>query len=373
LVHISGFMDFLSPQIQDLIMPADIIILQRNLLHPILFDAMRYFQGMGKPCVVDLDDAYQSLPWSNPAKPFWHLNPFQNPEGVTEPGGALKMLEEGLRLSNGLVAPNRLLLKDFEYASGNSYYLQNYAEPEWWTNLPDRQTLKQERGFEDRIVIGWGGSVSHYDSFWGSGVRQAAERICKRHPEVLWLICGNDRRVFDQLPVDRLQKATQGGVPPQEWPRTVASFDIGVAPLFGPYDQRRSWIKGIEYLLGGVPWIGTEGEPYRDLEGLGTLTPGGVEAWEDALEAKITNLKREQERALSLVPLARERFIADNQLETFRTVFEQIKQDFSTNLNGLPGVVYVKPPVGEGNGSQDQSKEETATTEVAHSVEAVPA
>lgn len=340
-MHVSGFSDFLSPQVQDMIIPADVITFQRNLLHPVLFDAIKYFQGLGKPVVVDLDDAYQMLPWSNPARNFWHNSEFGTPEGTKEIGGAFKMLEEGLRLSNGLISPNRLLLKDFEYVAGNTYYLQNYAEPEWWSNLPERETIKSQKGLAGRIVIGWGGSVSHYDSFWGSGIREAAERIARRHPEVVFMICGNDHRIFEQLPVSRTQKFLQPGVQPQDWPKVVAGFDIGVAPLAQPYDQRRSWIKGIEYLLGGVPWIGTTGEPYRDIAHLGTLVPNGVDAWEDALEAKVTNLKRWQDQSTMLVGLARQLFIVDNQLDSFAEVFGKIKADFQAN-NPLPGIMRVR-------------------------------
>ena len=133
------------------------------------------------------------------------------------------------------------------------------------------------------------------------------------------------------------------GVLPEQWPGIVMHFDIGVAPLSGPYDQRRSWIKGIEYLLGGIPWVATTGEPYGDIADLGTLVPNGVEAWEDALESKIIHLKQEQERAESLIPLARQSFIIDNQLNTLATVFNQIKADFQA-VHALPGIVRIGVP-----------------------------
>ena len=89
-------------------MRSDLVIFQRNCLHPIIYDAIKYYQGLGKPVVFDLDDAYQMLPWSNPARHFWHEVEYSNHLGEVEKGGAIKMLEEGVRLSNGLISPNRI-------------------------------------------------------------------------------------------------------------------------------------------------------------------------------------------------------------------------------------------------------------------------
>ncbi len=333
LIHWSGFISYLNPAIQDLVAPADLIIFQRNIICQEALDAMSYWQGMGKPVVIDLDDAYQMLPWCNPAHRFWHEK---------DEGAALKVLEQGMYQSDGLISPNHLLLKDWEYAT-RGYYLQNYAEKAWWDSLPSRGELRKGRGLENKIVIGWGGSVSHYDSWWGSGIFEAAERVSKRHPEVLWLACGNDPRIFERLPVSSSQKAMQPGVSPDQWPKVVKMFDIGVAPLFGPYDQRRSWIKGIEYMLAGVPWIGTGGEVYGMFGDLGTLIDNSVKNWEDALETKILNIKSEQERAENLIPYAQQSFIVDNQLNVFADVYNKIKRDFNDEKGHLPNVWYIRP------------------------------
>ena len=314
-------------------MPADLIILQRNLVTPEVFDAMTYFQGMGKPVAVDLDDAYPLLPWSNPAHAFWIENSSKRPINPIE------MLENGLRQSNGLIAPNRLLLDDWKHVV-KGHYLPNYAQSDWWTNLPDRKTLKTAHGMDGRIVLGWGGSVSHYDSWWGSGLMKAATEVTRRHPEVLWLVCGNDKRIFDQLPVSWGNKAWQPGVQPGDWPKIVRHFDIGLAPLFGPYDQRRSWIKGLEYLLGSVPWIGAEGEPYSDISSLGVLIPQTQEAWEEALENMLSRLVQEQEKSEMKVAIAQQWFI-ENQKETYERVYKEIISNYQARQAYLGGVNYV--------------------------------
>ncbi len=359
LMHFTGMLASVpgpgyKAEMQEWLGPADLIIFQRNVIVPEALDAIKYWQGMGKPVVIDLDDAYQILPWSNPAHVFWHergrerldiLQALENGEKPPENNQHLKTLEEGLRLSNGLIAPNRNLLKSWEHCVGpRQYYLQNYAEGEWWADLPEREALKKEEGLEGKTVIGWGGSISHYDSFWGSGIFEAAARICRRYDNVVWKICGNDTRIFERLQVAGNQKMHQPGVPPQEWPRQVRSFDIGVAPLFGWYDQQRSWIKGIEYLLAGVPWVGTGGGAdgtYADLAQVGRLIPNGVDAWEAALVELIEGLEGEQARARKVEAQARTRFVAEGNLDVFARVYKKIIKDFSEDVRRvrLPGVV----------------------------------
>lgn len=343
LLHINSFVDFLNPVIQELMMSRDILIMQRNTIHPNILDAIRYFQGQGKPVVMDLDDEYQTLPYSNPAKQFWHRREFLTPEQTVIEGGAMRMMERGVQLSNGLVSPNRLLLMNWQYLSGNSYYLPNFAELQWWQNLPPRAEQKADRNLDGKIVIGWGGSLSHYDSWWGSGIIPAARAICERHPEVVWMICGGDDSIAQLLDLPKRQIYRQQGVPPQEWPKVVRTFDIGVAPLYGPYDQNRSWIKAIEYALAGVPFVATSGHPYSDCEDIGLRVPMGAQEWEEALEQLIGNLKSEQEQAEAYIPLAQKRFTVDHNLDFYANVYGQVIEDFKREtIRPLPGIMKVK-------------------------------
>jgi len=155
------------------------------------------------------------------------------------------------------------------------------------------------------------------------------------------MICGNDNRIYEQLPVPAENKLFQPGVMPQNWPKIVQTFDIGVAPLFGPYDQRRSWIKGLEYLLAGVPWIATGGEPYTDIKQLGVLVPvGNTEAWTTALTAKIEHIANEQADAQAKLTIARQ-WLMDNQLDHYERVYGEIIAKFRATGARLPRLFFV--------------------------------
>jgi len=328
------FGQFEDPAVQDAVMPADLIIFQRNLFAEPMFSAVEYFQGLGKPVILDLDDAYPILPWSNPAHLFW----IQNARNLNPP--PLKGLEIGVQLVDAVSSPSKVICADWEHLN-TPLWIPNFPQGSWYEDLPG----KPEQ-FNDRIIIGWGGSVSHYDSYWFSGVRDALGRICQRHPEVIFKVCGNDGRIFFQLPVQGMrQKMWQRGVPPSEWPKIVSTFDIGLAPLdlLHPYDARRSWIKGIEYILAGVPWVFSDGPPYAELGKFGHPVSNTPEQWEERIEYVIANLDGEKEK----MKVARQETLG---LTMERNVgfFEQMVGKMAglrvANM-GLPGIINVTVPI----------------------------
>lgn len=341
---------------------ADLIIFQRNCIVPEVIQAIKYWQALGKPVVIDLDDAYHILPPSNPAYNFWirdggrldNIETFSKlAQGEPLPDSeVLGYLQEGLSVSSGLISPSRMILNHWgAVAVGDKqYYLQNYAERDWWENLPSRDELKEKDGLAGKIVIGWGGSISHLDSFWGSGLYEALRRVCRRYPQVVVKICGNDGRLEKFLDIADDQLRRQPGVPPEDWPKQVKTFDIGLAPLYGSYDQHRSWIKGIEYLLAGAPWVGTVANglmgTYADLNGLGRLIVNSTQNWELALIKIIENLEAEQKWAASMIPAAQKKFIVDYNLDVYAKVYRQIINDFQRDGAGggvlLPEVAHVK-------------------------------
>lgn len=328
LIHVSGFLEYLASPLQAWIGPADLIIFQRNAVSQEALDAIEYWQGMGKPVVLDLDDAYHILPWSNPAHQYWHVEDTQS----------LYWLERALWVSDGLIAPNPLLLQDWAHVCPG-FLIPNFARREWWRPLPSREEAKGRLSLAGRIVIGWGGSVSHYDAWWGSGLREAARWLARDYPKITFLIAGNDPRIADSLPVPPSQKVALRGVPPEDWPKIVASFDIGVAPLFGPYDQRRSWIKGMEYSLAGVPWVATDGVPYAGLRAWGRLIRNSEQEWYMALADLIDRLEEAQAEAEARKEEAETLFI-DRRLGEVRRIYEEIVER-KRSRGRLPGVAYV--------------------------------
>ena len=62
------------PEVTRQIGRGDVLIFQRNVIVPEVWEAMDYWRALGKAVIIDLDDHYPGLPPSNPAFPYWIIN-----------------------------------------------------------------------------------------------------------------------------------------------------------------------------------------------------------------------------------------------------------------------------------------------------------
>jgi len=342
----------------------DVIVVQRNLILPQVWEACDYWRALGKLVCADLDDDYPRLTPQNPAYPFWvgkSVDKFEQDFGMTP----IDALTEGLNHVDVLLSPNQLILDDW-YDIVPGVIVNNYAKSEWYEGI-------EQKPIRDEIVIGWGGSVSHYDSWWFSGVKDAVPVIFERYPNVRFKFCGNDWRMLTCLerewPEGRWMH--QPGVPPEEWPKQVASFDIGLAPLAGPgalqselYDQHRSWIKASEYLLCGVPWLASPGIVYQALDGMGgyQIRENKTDAWIAAISEMINNLPSYKETSKALMGWAMENLTLRYKVEdAYIRLFERLKAEVNAERGArLPNTIYVEMMIDEQEKKAQESAAETA-------------
>ena len=345
MLPIADFANYVHPGVVDILAPADVIVVQRNLLTADIWEACDYWRGLGKLVLADLDDDYPHLTPQNPAFPFWILDVTKIKErtGYTP----IEALTEGFKHVDGLLSPNELILQDWSDVLGG-YWQPNYAHWPWYKGMKQKPLPADD----EQIIVGWGGSVSHWDSWWFSGLRKAVPELSKQYPRITWKICGGDVRVkrfFDDIAPGRW--IDQAGVPPQEWPKQVQSFDIGLAPLCGPeyeqgerYDKRRSWLKAVEYLLTGVPWIGSDGIVYEKLDGQGGfVVENSPETWADGLRRVLDNLSDYKAESKRLMRWARDNVAMEHVVEKYTQVFANAMVDRNAEHGvRLPNVIYSK-------------------------------
>lgn len=271
-----------TPLAQEACGLADLIIVQRNL-YELVLSSMQHWKARDKAIVVDFDDAYQLLPVSHPNYAFWNqgiIKAHNLPIQKVDPP-PLTQFKWGLRLAHAATVPSKRLADDWQSYT-EMHYLPNYIDLKVYENAVHEK--------HTGVVIGWGGSVSHLQSFTNSGVVTALKKVCSARPQVTVMVCGNDRRVFDSLQVPSRQKIFQPWVNYTEWPGVLAKFDIGLAPLAGDYDERRSWIKVLEYMVMKIPWVASEGSAYQELKHFGWLVKNNSEAWERILIDMVDHL-----------------------------------------------------------------------------------
>ncbi len=316
LVDIESFAHH-SPQADEICQAADILIVERNLFGPVL-SAIQYWKARDKVVLADFDDAYHLMHPSNLNYSFWS-------EGVRRDNGQkvepppLTQFKWGLRLVHAATTPSRRLADDWR-AYAETIYVPNYIDLNLYQN-----TQTQEH---DSIIIGWGGSISHYQSFVDSGVIPALQRLCRARPQVRVMLCGNDWRIAQQMNIPEDQLIQVRWVPHNRWSTVLAQFDIGLAPLCGEYDQRRSWIKVLEYMVMKIPWIASEGPPYEEFRSFGWLVQNTAQAWQRVLFDVVDHLEQYQKEA------AGEAYLAalgksideniDRTLSQYATIYEKV-------------------------------------------------
>ncbi len=119
------------------------------------------------------------------------------------------------------------------------------------------------------IVLGWGGSLSHLKSWADSGIQDAVKQILQERDNVRLLIVGDDR-VAKQVPMDMNKVWFSPYTAWWNWQKTLKRYDIGLAPLSGDYDDRRSSLKVAEYVLSGIPFVATRSPVYNQFYDVGS-------------------------------------------------------------------------------------------------------
>jgi len=344
---------------------------------------MAYWRALGKIVTVDLDDAYNYLPPSNPAYNYW----IRNKGGM--PIDPIDALIEGLRNADALTSPSKTLLKDWEDILPG-FWIPNYPRGEWYAKANPKPVGAKDivfgyretenegvkginfeghfvEGTEGLIYLGWGGSISHVDSWIYSGAIEALDKIFEKYPNVRLKFCGHENRLDYIINRWGDKVVRQSGVKPEHWPFVVSTFDLGLAPLdMRPvleemghgknpeqrkysYDERRSWLKGVEYLCAGVPWLGTRSATYSELSRHGTMVENGNDLsqdertanWYKALDLAITNIVARKTLASEKKKWALKKWSMEANVQQYAETFERIGNVKRAKGSGsLPNILW---------------------------------
>jgi hypothetical protein len=361
LFFLPSALNWKHPEVQCKVGMGDVLVFQRNAIAPEVWEAMDYWRALGKAVVVDVDDHYPMIPPSNPAFDAW----IRNKHGAPMP--PVDAFAAGLKHADGLLSPSKVILQDWSCVI-RGYYQPNLCTREWYAGLDQRpvgapdvtleygddRKLKAaiKPGTDGQIILGWGGSISHVDSWLYSGIIDALDRVFTDWPQARLKFCGNEERLNAVFERWGERVIRQPGVAHADWPVVVSSFDIGLAPLdlrplapylpgapIASYDERRSWLKGIEYCCAGVPWVGSRSLTYNALGRNGMLVPNTPEAWYAALAYQINHLAEVKREAWHHRKWALRALTLEGQIVQHLSVYERIASE--RNLKSgvmLPGV-----------------------------------
>ena len=270
---------------------ADVIVIQRNLAG-IVLSANEYWKAMGKIIVLDIDDDYQHMPPDINTYKYWIMGQVNRPEDnklVTMQYKPYDQLKWGMKLVHAVTTPSDIIAQDWRYLNPNTFTLPNYIDFQRY-DFPYKEIDKPR-------TIGWGGSLSHQKSFRESGILTALNRVLDRHKDLNFVVAG-DAEIFKMIKISMIRKKWLPWMRFSQWPITLFnSIDIGLAPLCGTYDKRRSWIKVLEYMAEGIPCVATDYPSYQSFADCIALVDNKPNKWEEAIENIIENYPAEREKA----------------------------------------------------------------------------
>jgi hypothetical protein len=213
---------------------------------------------------------------------------------LREAGGAATrcagrhQLRRELMLVHGVTAASHRLAADWGDL-GNVHVLPTFLEPEAY-QLPVLHDPEE-------VVIGWRGGRTHLDAFHHSGVAEALQAVCQARPRLKILLCTNDARLRGMLDLPAGQVVWHPWQPYPQWLFVLSLLDIGIAPLYGDYDQRRGREQVLDYMAQRIPWAASDGPVFGALSSHGWLVHNSPQAWERMLLDMIDHIQEHRQEA----------------------------------------------------------------------------
>lgn len=240
------------------------VLIERNIT-PEIVDKLKL--SGAKRVVLTCDDNYSKFDFLATARPWWERN--------------YSKFQKALGMVDLVIVPSMTLLDFYKPHCKKIEYVANYLDDDLYQDLPARPEVK---------AIGWGGSIQHATSWQNRKMLKALDKILKDFPGwELHLVAGKIPEIVGTFPAGMTLK-WHDWIPHTEWPKEVATFSIGIAPLFGDYDRYRSNLKILEYAICGVPWVASMADPYSRMPVRGGILTKDSD-WYEALALVVQDEK----------------------------------------------------------------------------------
>jgi hypothetical protein len=266
----------------------DVVVFQRPT-GAFMPRVVQLLQARGVAVVIDMDDDLSCIHPRNPAFALHHPRDGRSHH-------SWKHAAETCRVATLVTVTTPALAQRYG-AHGRVAVIPNFVP---------RKYLDVDH--EDSADIGWGGAVfSHPDDLQQVG--HAIQRlVAEGH---VFRTVGEPDGVGAALGLDRDPPST-GPVPMDQYPASIGTFGIGIAPLADTqFNRAKSRLKPLEYSAVGVPWVGSDLPDYRayHTQGCGVIVRRPRD-WERVLRS----LARDPARRVELSAVGRE-VAARNTLE----------------------------------------------------------
>jgi glycosyltransferase involved in cell wall biosynthesis len=236
------------------------------------------------------------------------------------------------KLADAVCTPSWRLCQDWTKYHNQVYLIPNFLETQAYLDCPKLNAPISGR------VVGWAGSTSHIESFRLSSLPEAIKKLLRDRDDVYVYIAGGTP-ALRQI-TNHSHYVASGYVPFKDYPGLLKLINVGLIPLAGEYDNRRSILKALEYMILGIPWVGSNVELLQPLKEFGVLTANRRNEWVRAITWVLDEPQDKViQRGIELAQLYDiDNYGVDYRLQIYEEIFNakstkhQIKPNFEQQL-----------------------------------------
>jgi len=290
------------------------IVVMKLVMHRDVLENMDRAIELGQKVVVDVDDFFDGLAPTNRA--FTTTDPNNSPDNNRE------IYAEIIKKSFAIICSTQFLFDYYSKIHKNVFLVRNAIDLQRYR--PKNHMKVDYR----KTTIGWVGATP-----WRSGDLEELSGFLNHYlltNNINFHHSGhteNAPTAASQLMIDEKLVSTMDLAPIANYPKMFANIDIGIVPLRDiEFNQAKSYIKGLEYVAAGVPFIASPAPEYKFLfdAGIGRIanTP---EEWMYHFDELCNRKMRrdESQENLELISKFSIKEQGDNWDATMRFILEQ--------------------------------------------------
>lgn len=293
---------------------ADVVVLQRCVRRDIA-DLIPHLQAQGIAVVVELDDDMHAIPKDNRAYSFVHPR--------TSPLSNYQHLERAVRAADLVTVSTQALARRYSRFNPNVVVVNNYVPQRYL----DVRPMRTHQG----VRVGWTGGIHTHSvdlTVAQGGIAKGVQTA-----GAVFHVVGDGVGVQQRLLLVE-EPSVSGYVPLMDYPQEMAEIDVGVVPLVqNPFNQAKSYLKGLEFASLGVPFVAT---PTREYERLANMGAGDLanrpRLWQAKVHRLVTDVDYRTERSEQGRAVARTLTIEGN-CERWLDAWKQARTNADVRLN----------------------------------------
>jgi glycosyltransferase involved in cell wall biosynthesis len=289
----------------------DIVVLKLIMLERMISmvdDAIK----MGQKVVVDLDDHMEGLEKSNLA--YTMTSSEKNPKNNRE--HYFKIIEKSTALTTSTP-----FLKDFyqkKYPNKPIYLVRNGIDIDRWKIRNDYSGHLPTFGWVGATP--WrSGDLEILNPYFGEFIKN---KKCKFHHSGSII---NAPTVKSKIGIEDNLFFSEPMQPINSYPKMFRKIDIGIVPLTDvEFNHAKSFIKGLEYVAAGIPFIASPSPEYQYLADMGVgRIASNKEEWLGHMEELLSPKVRKEERIRNREIVSKE-FSMKQRAQDWEEVFDKI-------------------------------------------------